>query len=126
MVGGEKYESTICNIAWMKYYNGITEEDKPINGGAYIKENENGGEVYNFRDYNGYCYGFVKLNGDMALEKHYEGVTSNQPYVEDVLVIWVATNKDNETRIVGWYKNATVYRKEQYEIALQTQAMTCL
>ena len=108
-----------CNIAWMKYYNGITEEDKPINGGAYIKENENGGEVYNFRDYNGYCYGFVfvKLNGDMALEKHYEGVTSNQPYVEDVLVIWVATNKDNETRIVGWYKNATVYRKEQYEIA---------
>ncbi|MCF6466037.1 hypothetical protein [Clostridium sp. Cult2] len=103
-----------CNIAWMKYYLGTTEEDKPINAGSYIKENEDGGEIYNFQDYNGYCYGYVMLYGNMALEKHFEGVASNQSSVEDVLVIWVATNENSETRIVGWYKNATVFREEQY------------
>ncbi len=106
-----------CNIAWMKYYLGTTEEDKPINGGSYIKENEDGGESYNFQDYNGYCYGYVMLYGNMALEKHFEGVASNQSSVDDVMVIWVATNENGETRIVGWYKNATVYREDQYEMA---------
>ena len=106
-----------CNIAWMKYYLGTTEEDKPINGGSYIKENEDGGESYNFQDYNGYCYGYVMLYGNMALEKHFEGVASNQSSVDDVLIVWVATNENSETRIVGWYKNATVYREDQYERA---------
>ena len=106
-----------CNIAWMKDYLGTTEEDKPINGGSYIKENEDGGESYNFQDYNGYCYGYVMLYGNMALEKHFEGVASNQSSVDDVLVIWVSTNENSETRIVGWYKNATVYREDQYERA---------
>lgn len=110
-----------CNIAWMKYYLGTTEEDKPINGGSYIKENEDGGESYNFQDYNGDCYGYVMLYGNMALEKHFEGVASNQPSVDDVLVIWVATNENGETRIVGWYKNATVYREDQYERAFTNQ-----
>lgn len=30
-----------CNIAWMKYYNGITDDDKPENGGSWVKENGN-------------------------------------------------------------------------------------
>ena len=110
-----------CNIAWMKYYLGATDEDKPINGGSYIEENEDGGESYNFQDYNGNCYGYVMLYGNMALEKHFEGVASNQSSVNDVLVIWVATNKDSETRIVGWYKNATVYREDQFEEAFTNQ-----
>lgn len=104
-----------CNIAWMKYYVGNSDKDKPINGGSYIRETKDGGECYNFQDYNGYCYGYVMLNGNMALDKHFEGVSSNQSCVDDVLVIWVATNKDSETRIVGWYKNATVYREDQNE-----------
>lgn len=103
-----------CNIAWMKYYNGNTDDDKPKNGGSYIKENEDGGECYNFRDYNGKCYGYVMKNGNFALEKHFENCTTNSAFAQDVLVIWVATNEISETRIVGWYKEATVYREEQY------------
>lgn len=26
-------------------------------------------------------------------------------------MVWVATNEDKQTRIVGWYKNARVYRE---------------
>lgn len=104
-----------CNIAWMKNYIGITDDDKPINGGAYIKKNQIGGEIYNFQDYNGKCYGYVMTYGNMALENHFKGVNKNNEYVDGVLVVWVATSEKNETRIVGWYKNAMVYRSFQYQ-----------
>lgn len=32
----------------MKYYDGMSEDDKPINGGKYIDENGEGSEIYNF------------------------------------------------------------------------------
>jgi tetratricopeptide (TPR) repeat protein len=102
-----------CNIAWMKNYVGVSDEDKPKNGGSYIKETEYAHECFNFLDYNSKCYGFVRLNGDMNLESHFKEAKKNQAFFTDVLVIWVATNDTNETRIVGWYKNATVYREEQ-------------
>lgn len=28
-----------CNIAWMKNYRGITDEDQPYNGGSFVKVN---------------------------------------------------------------------------------------
>jgi tetratricopeptide (TPR) repeat protein len=102
-----------CNIAWMKLYDGFSDDDKPKNGGSYVKENEYGHECFNFQDYNGKCYGFVMLNGDMALELHFKEAKKHSAFLKDVLVIWVATNDANETRIVGWYKNATVYREQQ-------------
>ena len=34
-----------CNVAWMKYYDGISEDDKPINGGKFIYENEDGAKL---------------------------------------------------------------------------------
>jgi len=97
----------------MKYYNGITDDDKPKNGGSYIKDNEDGGECYNYMDYNGKCYGYVMGNGNLTLEKHFENCSANSAFTQNVLVIWVATNEINETRIVGWYKDATVYRQVQ-------------
>lgn len=110
-----------CNIAWMKNYEGVNDIDKPKNGGSYVSENEFGNECYNFQDYNGKCYGFVMLYGDMNLEVHFKGVKRNQDILKDVLVVWVATNDINETRIVGWYKNATVYRQQQYQQAFTNE-----
>ena len=38
-----------CNIAYMKFYRGVVEGvDEPVNGGQYVKENNDGGECYNF------------------------------------------------------------------------------
>ncbi len=107
-----KNKIMFCNIAWMKNYLG-TKNDPPINGGQHIKDVGSGGEVYSFLDDNGKCHGFVRIHGNIALEKHFKGVTSKDQYVDDVLVVWVATNEKKETRIVGWYKNARVYRTDK-------------
>ena len=37
-----------CKIGWMKYYKGVSEKDPIYNGGAFVRENGNGGEAYNF------------------------------------------------------------------------------
>jgi len=36
-----------CNIAWMKNYQGITDEDQPYNGGSFVKENNDAMEQTN-------------------------------------------------------------------------------
>lgn len=41
-----------CNIAWMKLYSGITDNDQPKNGGAFVKENNDACESFNFYPYN--------------------------------------------------------------------------
>ena len=102
-----------CNIAWMKEYLGARDNDRPMNGGEYVEFQGTGGEAYNFLDHNGICHGFVRVGGAMALEKHFKESRSTDSYIDDILVIWVATNKNKETRIVGWYKNARVYRTDK-------------
>ena len=105
-----------CNIAWMKYYNGITHDDKPVNGGSWVKENENAIECLNFTPYNDRIYcGYVSTKSNrgnrnqLHIEK-LEGITKEDNIAEDVLVIWVAKrNEASKSTIVGWYKNATVF-----------------
>ena len=50
-----------CNITYMKYYQGITKEDKPVNGGSYIGDTGDAIEKYNFYvRSNGMVFGFVE------------------------------------------------------------------
>jgi hypothetical protein len=35
----------MCNVAWMREYQGISDTDYPINGGEFIEENGYGHEV---------------------------------------------------------------------------------
>ena len=37
-----------CKIAHMKYYKGICNNDKPYNGGDYVKKTGKANEQYNF------------------------------------------------------------------------------
>ena len=122
-----------CKVSSMKYYKGVCDEDKPINGGKFVDENGYGVEEFNFqpREYveddnsvTEYCLGFVETkstNKEKSNELHFEkidgcGHLKNEESVDDVLVVWCATSdlKDsrvrNETTVVGWYKNATVFR----------------
>ena len=95
-------------------YCGTNEADIPVNGGAYIKENAFGGEIYNFLDYNKKCYGFFMHHGDENHIERIEGETSSSPKAENVLVVWTARKPGEKRSIVGWYKDATVYRRKQY------------
>lgn len=86
-----------CEIGWMKYYNGTSQID------PYLGENEK--EVYNFQDYNGFCYGSTTLFPQIPSD-----------HMDDVLVVWTAKDEYEENPVVvGWYQHATIYRHEQIE-----------
>ena len=102
-----------CNITYMKKYIGITDEDMPNKGGAWVEKNKNAHEQWNFLNYNGYCYGFVMNNGQQFAIERINEKAKNNATIDGVTVVWCALNDKNETVIVGWYENATVYRYYQ-------------
>ena len=97
-----------CNIAYMKYYQGITDDDKPVNGGSYVEENGDGAESCNFLPNNHFCYGYVAARGNLNLKRVDKSIGSDTSAIEGVTVIWVANRK-----IVGWYENAKMYSQMQ-------------
>jgi hypothetical protein len=102
-----------ANITWMKHYEGITRLDKPQYGGSWIAESGGkGGEVKNFltrRD--GYVYGYVANNDEISLDRI--GGPPGSPSLHHVTVVWVSRSERFGTVIVGWYKDATVFRSVQ-------------
>ena len=98
-----------CRLAWMKHYQGITEDDQPLGGGRWVKENNDAHESDNFRPYNHVCRGFVQTKSGsininrLAQEKGAEA--------KGVTVIFVAKHPEGSSYIVGWYRNATVFRR---------------
>ena len=113
-----------CKISWMKYYKGVQAGlDEPKNGGSYVKEHGEGHECFNFEavldpDGTEWCLGFVETKETRANKRnelHFEKIDGcellkNEPFVDDVLVVWCATG-DRDTSVVGWYNNATVFRR---------------
>ena len=115
-----------CKIGWMKYYKGVSEKDPIYNGGAFVRENGNGGEAYNFEavstEADGVnCYGFFetkfkngyksanRVNNQLHIER-IDACAKNLNELDDVLVVWCATKERNEYKVVGWYQHAWVYR----------------
>ena len=59
-----------CRVAWMKYYRGVTDDDQPERGGAYVDEHHNAHESDIFRPYNHVCRGYFQYSGaKMNLER---------------------------------------------------------
>lgn len=100
-----------CKIGWSSSYNGDI-SDKPINGGSYNKT-QIGHEIHNFKSFNGTYFGYVQSTKDVIDVSKLEDNSSEK--VENVLVVWCATRKNQGGQvIVGWYKNAIVYREHQF------------
>ena len=103
-----------CKIGWMKYYKGVSEKDPIYNGGAFVRENGNGGEAYNFEavstEADGVnCYGFFetkfkngyksanRVNNQLHIER-IDTCAKNLNELDDVLVVWCATKERNDTK----------------------------
>lgn len=109
-----------CRTGFMKEYNGITSSDKLINGGSYVIKNGTGSEIYNFHEEpDGYIYGFFEpkqRNGNSMqiklenIDKKFKGKDS----AENIFIVMCATPSKGGTCIVGYYKNATIYRHLQH------------
>lgn len=120
-----------CNISWMKKYQGITDSDKPKYCGTYVTEQNAGNDIFNFSEYNGKCYGYVKNEGDLVLPTRLEEeirqgtvpAAAHSPSehldpdiaIEGFLVVWCSFKDRNTARIIGWYNNAVLFREEQYQ-----------
>ena len=115
-----------CKISYMKYYKGACEKDEPQYGGKFVEENGYGHEELNFCPFDmegstePECIGFVepKSNKGTRNTLHIEKIEGceamkDEPFVDDVLVIWCAKREQNDVTVVGWYKHATVWRDLQ-------------
>ena len=98
-----------CNIVWMKKYQGITEDDKPKYCGEYVREEDAESDIFNFSEYNGRCYGYVRHTGDLVPP------TAGGEDDSKCLIIWCAFKDKNQGRVVGWYKDAALFAEEQYQ-----------
>ncbi len=98
-----------CNVGWMRDYNGI-KGDSIERGGSY-NDDATGHEVCNFSIVRGKVYGYVQPTGQIKIEKI--GASKKDHSVSGVTVIWTAGPETGGTAVVGWYKNATVYRDYQ-------------
>ncbi|MCD7879638.1 MAG: hypothetical protein LUG16_06890 [Candidatus Gastranaerophilales bacterium] len=97
-----------CKIGWMKNYTG-KQNGNPRRGGAYNDEST-GHEIYNFKSYSGKYYGFVGQGKKKTIHIEKLGADKNSESVKNILVVFVATADEKGQYIVGWYKDAFVYR----------------
>ena len=105
-----------CNIGWKEDYRSQNINDKLRGGGSYVEVQDHGGEVCNFTPHKKQIYGYVRLphkRGKIDINKL--GAKKDDFSIENVNVIWTAKNPapGGKTVIIGWYKNATVYREFQ-------------
>lgn len=113
-----------ARVADMKYYKGITDIDKPENGGSYVNDTGLAHECYNFdpvietgQDFEK-CLGFCMMSGGKngVNQLHIEKITGceackKEEACEGVTVVFVSKSSRAQTmRVVGFYKNAIVYR----------------
>lgn len=101
-----------CNIGWMERYQGLGSGDRIKGGGTYVKEEGRGHEICNFSSYRNKVYGYVQppawhINVDRL------GAPPESNSIGGVSVVWTATRPGGGTVIVGWYRNATVFRHYQ-------------
>jgi hypothetical protein len=96
----------------MEGYSG-PEDDMFPGGFSWAKEHGYGHEMYNHKSYRGYCCGMAPVKaGTIDISKL--GASRGDQQIAGILVVWTAPHPDADGRfVVGWYRNATVYRKAQ-------------
>lgn len=114
-----------CNIAYMEYYDLIIyPNDTPKHGGSYVKDTGSAFESWNFHRYPDGYYGFVETKytkkqtavEQYARQLHIERIDPEAAgdSVDHVMVLFCAhSDALDETVLVGWYPDATVYRRRR-------------
>src|SRR5579863_279545 len=114
----------LARIGWMKYYRGPQAGDeKPIAGGKYTAESL-GHEAFNFKPIGGTLYGYFQPQmaaSTIRLERIIPSL-SNRSSADGILVVFVATSpSEGGQRVIGWYRNASVFQEPQPSKLLERQ-----
>lgn len=98
------------NIGWMKRYAGEAIGDPTLGNFRGLAGLEHGGEAFNFAPRHGRVYGY-RPGEQRSLEIRKLGAQRGETEQTGVLVVWMAREPlSKQTRIVGWYRNATALR----------------
>lgn len=97
-----------ARIAWHPRYDG---KYPPPYTGADWKGKKEGrfGEWLNFSELKGIYYGYVKPSKWWSADLRNIGAPSGAESVSGITITWVAPDPNRGTKIVGWYRNATMY-----------------
>lgn len=101
----------------MARYQGLVKQpDNIVGGGSWVQKNGTGHEVCNFLPVpDGYVYGHVEssqkdIDRQIRIEKWGDGDES----LSGIDLVWTATHpQEGGRRVVGWYRDATIFRKRQ-------------
>jgi hypothetical protein len=113
------------NAPWMKRYEGANEHDKPIGKfGFTLKHPMDDHCQFNFTRFRRKFYAHVPGGKNPNLKKL--GAARSVKFIGGVTVVLTATDPDSGGRVVvGWYRNATVWKTRQTPAAqLSRQRMT--
>jgi hypothetical protein len=117
----------VCNVGWMARYQGLEgQPDNIVGGGKWVVDNKRGHESCNFLPtQSGDVFGhFETIKGDIdrAVSIEKLGAADYADHIDHIDVVWVATNPNGEgRRVVGYYLDATVYRRRQEHRVLPTK-----
>ena len=105
----------VCRVAWMDHYRGVGKDPMYWKGRKIVYRNW--WEMYNFEPCRGRYYGGVYLqrNGH-PMTIHVDerlGARDDADRVNGVTVVWAAVRPGHGLVVVGWYGDATVYRRRQ-------------
>lgn len=97
----------LCHIAWMEKYSG---ERKMVGGHGYVRKTGVGEERWNFKPHRGRMFGYATNTG---IDIGRLGAERGDSCAHPVDVVWTATKPEGGRVVVGWYRDAEVYRTLQ-------------
>ena len=100
----------VCRIAWMPFYQDTKEP--AYSGDSWVAAGNMPFEAVNFLSVNDFYYGFVAIQSAKNININRLGGNADDDQVEGILVVFCAPHPaTGNLLVVGWYKNATVYRR---------------
>lgn len=102
------------NICWHGLYQGPISGDETDSGHEYFsgQGKKFGEECYTFLPDNGRLYFHAPFPEDKTININNLGANSNDCQIDGVLLVFISTSAiSKKQHIVGWYKNAIIYRK---------------
>lgn len=103
----------LFNTGWMRHYRGLTSTDRLVNGGQYVRDNADGWEVWNFLPVGQNVLAYVRTTKGGPLDLERIGAAAGAPHLDDVTVVFTATRPEGGRVVVGWYRNARLWRTHQ-------------
>ena len=101
------------NICWHRLYEGPRPDDKTDSNQEYFTQDGHdwGEECYTFLQDDGYLYFHGPTEEDKTIRLENLEAGNTDAFIDDILTVFVSTDPVSCGRyIIGWYKNARVFR----------------